>query len=98
MLQKVVKSDYVNSEPICIYHCEDHQGKIDQHHPCSEYPLVVIPLCEAHHSLLSLGRKVRYPFEMTINKTLDEMRWELKELELKVVRDSGLSEKDIDKK
>jgi len=98
MVVTYIKSSHVGSDLVCIYNCEGHQGKVDQHHPCSKHPMVTIPLCEAHHSLLSLGRKIRYPFEMTINKTLDEMHWELKALELKVVTDSGLLEKDIDKK
>jgi hypothetical protein len=91
------KSEYLNSDIECAYDCIGHRGKRDWHHPCSQYPLVVMPLCEAHHSLMTLGRKVRYPFEMGINKTLEEMHLELKELELRMVLKSGLTEQDIDK-
>jgi hypothetical protein len=70
---------------------------MDWHHPCSKYQYVGLFLCEAHHSLLSLGRKKRLLFEMQINKSLKEMHDELKALELKTVLSMGLTEKDIDK-
>jgi hypothetical protein len=84
----------------CQYECEGHYSKkkqMDWHHPCSEYQFVGLFLCEAHHSLLSLGRKKRLPFEMSINKTLDEMHKELKVLELSIVLSVGLNQSDIDK-
>jgi hypothetical protein len=94
-----INYDVKNSEK-CQYDCPGHQTKkigMDWHHPCSKYQFVGLFLCEAHHSLLSLGRKKRLPFEMQINKTLEEMHQELKELELKTVLKAGLKESDIDK-
>lgn len=99
MIKLIPKSKCLNDDPkFCMYTCPEHKGKVEFHHPCSEYPLVGINLCEAHHSLMTLGRKKRYPFELTINKTLDEMHLELLGLQLKAVTDEGLSKFDIDKK
>jgi hypothetical protein len=94
-------SNYDSSKSLkCEYECEGHKSNksvMDWHHPCSQYQFVGLFLCEAHHSLLSLGRKKRLPFEMAINKTLEEMHQELKQLELKTVLSMGLKESDIDK-
>jgi hypothetical protein len=98
-MKEISNYDIKNSTK-CQYECEGHfsnKSQLDWHHPCSEYQFVGLFLCEAHHSLLSLGRKKRLPFERTINKTLEEMHDELKELELKTVLSVGLSESDIDK-
>ena len=63
----------------CEYESEYHKGKVEFHHPCSKYPDIGINLCEAHHSVL-LGRSKRYDSEMSINKSLGEMKQEIQEL------------------
>jgi len=80
----------------CEYDCEVHRGKVEWHHPCSEYPEVGLNLCELHHSII-LGRKKRNPSEIAVNKTLPEMREELHRLELSAVTKVGLTLSDIDK-
>jgi hypothetical protein len=98
-MKLIPRSRCLDDDPkFCMYDCIGHKGTIEFHHPCSEYPLVGINLCEAHHSLMTLGRKKSYPFEMDINKALDQMRLELLDLQLKAVTDEGLSKFNIDKK
>ncbi len=80
----------------CAYPCEFHRGKIEWHHPIAEEGEVGVYLCEAHHSLVQ-GRKVRYRGEMIVNKTLDEMRAELKEMEREAVEAKGKRLSDINK-
>jgi hypothetical protein len=91
----------------CAYDCTGHQTRkqdkegnpfYEWHHPCKSHDLVGMYLCEAHHSLLSLGRKRMLEFELYIDKTLPQMHAELKELELKIVLAAGLKAEDIDKK
>lgn len=80
----------------CAYLCGFHRGKVEWHHPISTRFDVGFILCEAHHSLL-MGRKKRYIGEIGINKTLAEMRAEIKDLEAQVVIKAGLQLSDIDK-
>ena len=81
----------------CAYDCPFHKGKIEWHHPIKVIWHCGFDLCEAHHSLLK-GRKVRYSGEVSINKTNEQMRNEIKEMERKVVRQAGYNpDFDIDK-
>ena len=81
----------------CEYECEFHGRNVQWHHPISSDNSVGLWLCEAHHSLLN-GRKKRYIGEMISDKGLDEMRIELKALELGAVLEAGYTFEDIDKK
>jgi len=78
---------------------ECHRGKREFHHPISKAPMVGLTLCESHHSLARLKgwRKTRYPREMIVNKTLEEMRNEITELIHAVVIKAGYKISDIDK-
>ena len=78
---------------------EVHKGKIEWHHPISKDGLCGVYLCESHHSLAKLTgfRKVRYPREMIVNKTLDEMRNEIIALVHAAVIKAGYQITDIDK-
>jgi len=80
----------------CSYSCPFHRGKIEWHHPCSEYPDVGLYLCEAHHSLLQ-GRHVRYQGEILIDLTLQQMKADLVKLERHAVENAGLTYDSIDK-
>lgn len=82
----------------CEYPCEFHRYKpegAEWHHPIStkDYGLW---LCEAHHSIIC-GRKKRYDGELAINKSLGQMRVELKELERCRVIEQGGNPDEIDK-
>lgn len=79
----------------CAYKRTPCRGKIEWHHPCSEYPNVGLYLCEAHHSILQ-GRKKLYLSELCVN--LDDLYADLKSLELEVVRNAGLAAEDINKR
>lgn len=68
----------------CAYLCPFHRGKIEWHHPIEGNWTIGLYLCEAHHSLIQ-GRKTRYAGEVVIDKTLDEMRAEVKALEADVL-------------
>lgn len=81
----------------CEYPCEFHKGKVEWHHPCSQYPKVGMYLCEAHHSLL-LGRHHRYAGEQLIEKALAEMRQEIQTIIEQKVLDKGLGLANIDKR
>jgi len=80
----------------CQYDCEYHRGKTEFHHPVSRDGTVGLYLCEAHHALLR-NRAKRYKGEMIIDKTLAEMRDELKAMELSAVLKAGYQAGDIDK-
>ena len=82
--------------PDCEYQCEFHRGKIEWHHPITDNFVVGIYLCEAHHSIIQ-GRKKRYDGEMMVNKSLKEMREELKALESSRVITGGHSNDEVDK-
>ena len=90
-----MRTPYTNG---CEYTCEFHFGKPEQHHPVSWAPLAgIINLCEAHHSILQ-GRKHKYHAEMTIDKTLVEMKREIMGMIAVRLEKVGLTTKDIDKK
>ena len=83
----------------CEYSCEFHRYKptgAEWHHPISSNGLIGIYLCELHHSIIC-GRKKRDPLELIVNKSLDEMRMELKELERRRIIEQGGNPNDIDK-
>lgn len=80
----------------CQYEAEYHWGKVDWHHPCSEYPDVGLYLCECHHSLL-LGRKKKYAGEIVVNKSKSEMKKEIEGMVSTVVLEAGLALESIDK-
>ncbi len=80
----------------CEYECEFHRGKVDWHHPISRKGLIGLNLCEAHHSII-MGRRRRYNGETIVNKTLDEMRSELKSLERRRIIEQGGNPDEIDK-
>lgn len=75
--------------PCCEYRCLFHKGKIEWHHPVANRFDLGFHLCEAHHSIL-LGRKRRYPEEQLIDKTLAEIRQELKDMEFALLSPHGL--------
>lgn len=79
----------------CEYNCEFHLGKTEWHHPISKAWDVGIRLCEAHHSLLK-DRKKRY-FGEPWDKTLMQMKMELKQMEVWKVLRAGFLLGDIDK-
>lgn len=86
----------------CEYKCPYHQGPVEWHHPIGGAGSVIasnigLRLCQAHHSLL-YGRKVKYTWELGLNKTLDEMRGELKELESSRIKEFGLSPQLVNKR
>ena len=76
-----------------------HRGKIEYHHPISTTIEVGISLCESHHSLARLQgyRKKKYPEEMGLNKSLDEIRDEVISLVHSKVLKSGHKISEIDK-
>lgn len=76
-----------------------HRGKVEFHHPISWAVDVGLDLCESHHSLARLQgwRKKRYPEEMGLNKTLDEIREDVINLIHERVIKSGYEITDIDK-
>lgn len=82
----------------CEYDCEFHRGKVERHHPCSQYPEVGIFLCEAHHSILQ-GRRRRYfgCGESLIDKKIEDMRKEIQGMVEQRVLAAELSLSDIDK-
>ena len=80
----------------CESECEVHNGKVEFHHPITGKPLVGLNLCELHHSLI-YGRKKRHPIEMAINKTIEEMRAEVKAFEAKRIIEQGCNPSEIDK-
>lgn len=80
----------------CEYECDFHRGKVEFHHPISNKHTIGVNLCEAHHSLIQ-GRKRKYLGECIVNKSLDQMRKELKELEYKRIIAVGASPSEIDK-
>lgn len=61
--------------------------------------MVGLTLCESHQFLARLKgwRKTRYPREMIVNKTLEEMRNEITALIHEVVIKAGYQISDIDK-
>jgi hypothetical protein len=74
----------------CQYRCSFHKGVVEWHHPIGGAGSnianhVGLWLCQAHHSILQ-GRKEKYIPELDLNKSIEEMRKELQELEAKVVR------------
>jgi len=79
----------------CDYGCEFHRGKVEFHHPIEEESCG-LNLCEAHHSLIQ-GRKQRYPGESIVDKSLDQMRVEIKALEERAVRLAGFNPMAINK-
>lgn len=80
----------------CDYDCEYHRGKVEWHHPIESDGLCGLNLCEAHHSLLQ-GRRKRYVGETIIDKSLDQMRAEIKALEKKAVSLAGYTTMAINK-
>jgi len=84
------------TQPCCAYQSPFHKGKVEWHHPISTAPSIGLYLCEAHHSLLQ-GRKVRYQGEMVIDKTVGEMRLEVKLLETATIRRQGHEAEEVDK-
>ena len=80
----------------CIYLCEYHRGKVEWHHPIDAKPSIGLYLCECHHSIIC-GRNKKYPGEIVINKTINEMRTELKNLEWNMVVRQGGDPAEIDK-
>ena len=87
----------------CEYTCVWHQYKLvdgeyksEWHHPISSNGLIGVYLCEAHHSIIC-GRKKRLPGEIIVNKSVDEMRTELKALERRRIIEQGGNPDDIDK-
>jgi hypothetical protein len=84
----------------CGYDSEFHKYKptgAEWHHPISSRGDVGGWLCEYHHSIIC-GRKNRSYFgEMLVNKRLNDIRNELKELERKWVFQTGANPDDIDK-
>ena len=81
----------------CEYESEYHRGKVEYHHPISYRPDVGCFLCELHHSII-LSRLKRYTGEMSIDKSLAEMKREIQELVARRVIKAGLSLAEIDKK
>lgn len=81
----------------CEYECEVHDSQIEFHHPISSRPMVGLNLCQLHHSLL-YGRKRRDPREIILNKTIKEMRAEVKQLETEAVIRQGCLTEEIDKR
>jgi hypothetical protein len=73
-----------------------HHGKTEKHHPVHWFPEAILPLCEVHHSLI-LGRKKKTDKEYHVNKTLDDMRTEIHQLEIEMLSHFNLREADIDK-
>ena len=83
----------------CEYDCEFHHYKhtgAEWHHPISSKGLIGIYLCEAHHSII-MGRKIRYLGETVVNKSINEIRMELKALEAQRVIEQGGNPDEIDK-
>lgn len=80
----------------CVYAVGFHKGKVEWHHPISSDTFVGMDLCEAHHSILK-GRKSKYAGELMLNKSIDQMRLELKIIEGMLVLESGYKLSDIDK-
>lgn len=72
----------------CAYDCLFHRGKIEWHHPVAEERNLGLYLCEAHHSIIQ-GRKFKYAEELTLDKSLAEMKKELQALEIRVIEASG---------
>lgn len=73
----------------CQYESSFHKGKVEWHHPIVGNFAVGLWLCEAHHSIL-MGRKTPYPGEWDNGKSFEQMRVELKALEVEVVLNHGL--------
>jgi hypothetical protein len=85
----------------CQYKCSFHKGPVEWHHPIGggswEIARTIgLWLCQAHHSIL-YGRKEKYPSEFDLNKSIEEMRTELKELEAQVIREFHLDYSLINK-
>jgi len=70
-------------------------NKYDWHHPIDEEDFGVW-LCESHHALLK-DRRRKYPEELLINKTLEEMREEIRNWLKRRIQEAGLNPEDIDK-
>jgi len=82
----------------CEYDCVFHHYKpsgAEWHHPISNKDYGIW-LCEAHHSII-MGRRHRYSGEIMVNKTLEQMRRELKTLESRRVIEQGGKPDEIDK-
>lgn len=78
---------------------EAHRGKVEFHHPISWAVEVGLDLCESHHSLCrsSAYRKKRYPEEMAVNMSLNEIRDAVVKLVHDKVFKAGYDPVDIDK-
>ncbi len=84
----------------CEYESDFHRYKpsgAEWHHPISSREDVGMWLCEYHHSILCGRKKRSYLGEMMVNKGLDEIRSELRELERKWVFQMGADPNEIDK-
>jgi len=79
----------------CAYQCQVHSGTVEWHHPI-EGKYVGMNLCQLHHSLIQ-GRKKRDYREIIVNKGLEQMRAEVKELERQVVILAGCNPSEINK-
>lgn len=75
-----------------------HRGKVEFHHPIIDVN-IGLDLCESHHSLARLQgyRKKRYPEEMGLDRSLDEIRDEVVDLVHKRVLKAGYKVTDINK-
>ncbi len=79
---------------------ECHRGKIEFHHPISRDGMVGVYLCESHHSLareISGWRTKKYPEEMLLNMSLEEIRDDLIDMVHRKVLRSGHKIEEIDK-
>lgn len=81
-------------ERLCSYKYTPCRGKIEFHHPVSDNPSVGLDLCEGHHSVLQ-GRRKKYNTEISVR--MEDLRTDLRNLELEVVTAAGLTAGDIDK-
>lgn len=81
----------------CLYESTFHLGKIEWHHPISSNPEIGLSLCEAHHSLIKDRKKLYDDEFLATNKSLEQMKGELKQLEADIVIKSGHSVEEIDK-
>ena len=81
----------------CAYLCLFHKGKVEWHHPISTVWHCGFYLCEAHHSIL-MGRKKLYSGEICLEKSLEQTRKEIRQMEVEVVTRDGFPPEHIDKR